>query len=331
MLLLHYFCREYNEVAMRVIFMGTPEFAVPSLEKLIEKEVNVVAVITATDKYGGRGGKQLIESAVKICAEKHNIPILQPKNLKSPEFVEELRSYKADVQFVVAFRMLPEVVWNMPEHGTYNLHGSLLPKYRGAAPIHWSVIRGDEQTGVTTFKLKHKIDTGDILLQASTPITEEDSTGTVYERLMHLGADLLYKTYETIASGDPISFIEQDNTLVTSAPKIHTETCQINFDATSRDVFNFIRGMNPFPGAYTFIEGKKLIVYWADYVIEEHYLNPGKIVTDNKKELKIATTDGYLILKDIKLQGKRRMSIGDLLNGIDIRDEFIEVKEFDAK
>jgi len=298
--------------------MGTPEFAVPALKKLLDNDYNIVGVITATDKLGGRGGKKLIESDVKKFAKENNLNILQPKNLKDPEFVEEVRALKADLQIVVAFRMLPEVIWGMPKHGTYNLHGSLLPQYRGAAPIHWAVINGEEETGVTSFKLKHKIDTGDLLFQEKTKITHEDTTGDVYNRLMHIGAEVVLKTVQAVEN-NTIELLEQDESKVSKAPKIYHETCEINFDQPAMKVYNHIRGLAPFPTAWTTIDGlecKILKTGISDEINEGH--PPGAILTDNKKYLKIACQDGYLAILDIKMQGKKRMDIKSLLNGYEI-------------
>ncbi len=303
---------------MRIIYMGTPEFAVPALKLLLENGYNIVGVITATDKYGGRGGKKLIESDVKKFAMEKGLNILQPKNLKAPEFVEEVRALKADLQIVVAFRMLPEVIWNMPEHGTYNLHGSLLPKYRGAAPIHWAVINGEEETGVTSFKLKHKIDTGDLLFQEKTRISHEDTTGDVYHRLMHIGAEVVLKTVQAVEN-DTIKLMEQDETQVSKAPKIYHETCEIDFNQPAMKVYNHIRGLAPFPTAWTTIDGLECKILKSGISDEENKSDaPGTILTDNKRYLKIACKDGYLAILDIKMQGKKRMDIKSLLNGYEI-------------
>lgn len=299
--------------------MGTPEFAVPSLARLLDEGYDIVGVITATDKYGGRGGKKLIESAVKKFAKEKGLNILQPKNLKDPEFVEEVKALKADLQIVVAFRMLPEVIWNMPKHGTYNLHGSLLPKYRGAAPIHWAVINGDEETGVTSFKLKHKIDTGDLLFQEKTKISHEDTTGDVYNRLMEIGAEVVLKTVKAVESGE-FELLEQDETQVSKAPKIYHETCEIDFNQPAMKVYNHIRGLAPFPVAWTKIDGlecKILKSGISDEVLKKEHV-PGTILTDNKKYLKIACQDGYLAILEIKMQGKKLMDIKSLLNGYEI-------------
>lgn len=309
---------------MKIIFMGTPDFAVPSLKVLVENGYDVVGVITSTDKYGGRGGKKLIESAVKKYAVEQGLNILQPKNLKNPDFVEEVRALQADLQIVVAFRMLPEVIWDMPPLGTYNLHGSLLPKYRGAAPINWAVIRGEEETGVTSFKLKHAIDTGDLLFQEKMKIHHEDSAGDVYNRLMHLGGEVVLKTVKAIEKGD-FELKAQDNSEVTKAPKIYHETCEIDFDQDVIDVYNFIRGMCPFPGAWTRIDGLEWKVLKSGISDEENMdHNPGALITDNKRYLKIACKNGYLALLDVKVQGKKKMDIKSLLNGFTVESKRIE-------
>lgn len=304
--------------------MGTPEFAVPALQTLVENGYDVVGVITATDKMGGRGGKRLIESDVKKYAVSQGLNILQPKNLKNSEFVEEVRALKADLQIVVAFRMLPEVIWNMPEHGTYNLHGSLLPRFRGAAPIHWAVMTGAEESGVTSFKLKHEIDTGDLLFQEKTRISDEDTTGDVYERLMHMGAGVVLKTVKAVESGN-VTLSAQDNSQVSKAPKIYHETCEIDFNKTTREVYNHIRGLNPFPTAWTTIDGlecKILKSGMSDEELDSAHV-PGTILTDNKRYLKIACNDGYLAILDLKMQGKKKMDIKSLLNGYKVEGEKI--------
>lgn len=308
---------------MRIVFMGTPDFAVASLDILVKNGFDVVAVITSTDKYGGRGGKKLIESAVKKYAVQAEIPVLQPKNLKSPAFVDELRSYKADIQVVVAFRMLPEVVWNMPELGTINLHGSLLPKYRGAAPINWAVINGDKETGVTTFRLKHEIDTGNMIMQERMPITEDDTAGTVHDRMMELGAHTMLKTIKAIESGD-YNTIPQDESLVSKAPKIFHSTCEIDFSMSVDAIYNFVRGMSPYPGAWMKLGDLEMKVFDVERSYEESVPKPGTIVSDNKKYIKVAGDDGYIILKDIKLQGKKRMDVVSFLNGYNMPSETID-------
>ncbi|MEL6636275.1 MAG: methionyl-tRNA formyltransferase [Bacteroidota bacterium] len=299
---------------MKIVFMGTPEFAVPSLALLQESGYDIVGVITATDKRGGRGGKQLLQSAVKQYALEAGLPILQPKNLKSPDFQAELRALGADLQVVVAFRMLPRAVWDMPPLGTMNLHGSLLPQYRGAAPIHWAVINGETETGATTFLLKHEIDTGDMLLQDRLPIGPEETTGEVYERLRHLGARLVLRSVQQIESND-YTLIPQDATQATKAPKIHTETCEIDFDRTTEVVHNFIRGLSPFPVAWTTLDGKKLKIYRAQKEVSKHDHPPGSWHSDYKRSFKFATRDGFIHLLDLQLQGRKRMGVVDFLNG----------------
>lgn len=299
---------------MRIIFMGTPEFAVPSLDILIRNGCNVVAVVTSTDSFGGRGGKQLIESAVKKYALSHNIPVLQPANLKSMDFINELRSIRADLQIVVAFRMLPEIVWNMPPLGTYNLHGSLLPKYRGAAPINHAIIQGDEVTGVTTFKLKHEIDTGDILIRRKIPILADDDAGTLHDKMMQLGAEVILDTVKMIASGN-ITFVAQNDEQSTKAPKIFHETCKIDFNNPVSKVYNFIRGLSPYPAAWFNLDGKEIKILKCTMETSDDQCVIGSILTDHKKNFKIKCQNGYIVLQTIKPEGKKVMTINDFLNG----------------
>jgi methionyl-tRNA formyltransferase len=300
--------------------MGTPEFAVASLDILVANNFDVVAVVTATDKLGGRGNKQLIESAVKQYAVQKNIPVLQPEKLKNPEFIEILRGYNADLFVVVAFRMLPEIIWTMPRLGTMNLHGSLLPKYRGAAPINWAVINGEKETGVTTFFLKHEIDTGDVLLTERFVIGEDETAGEVHDKMMIIGANTLLKSVQMIEKGDYI-LKPQEYTEATHAPKIFTETCEINFNQNTDTVHNFIRGLSPYPTAWTFLDGLKLKVYKASKeIITPQYLT-GKFVSDNKNYIKIATQDGYIHLLDLQLEGRKRMDIKSFLNGYKLNCE----------
>lgn len=294
--------------------MGTPEFAVPSLDILVRNGYEVAGVITATDKYGGRGKKQLIESAVKKYAVAKGIRVLQPKNLKEPEFVEELRSLNANLQVVVAFRMLPEVVWNMPELGTFNLHGSLLPKYRGAAPINWAVINGDKETGVTSFFLKHEIDTGDMIFQEKMPIHDNDTAGDVHDRMMQLGAQVVLKTVRAIESGN-YQLQKQDDSLASKAPKIFHETCEINFHQPTQKVHDFIRGLSPYPAAWTTLDGQELKILKTTKLMEKHSMEPGLFVSDNKKELKVSTKDGFVKVHKLQMQGRKRMNVVDFLNG----------------
>lgn len=299
---------------LRIIYMGTPEFAVPSLEILINNGHNVVAVVTVPDKKQGRGQKVSV-SPVKECAVKHGIPVLQPEKLKNPEFIEELRSFKADLQIVVAFRMLPEVVWDMPSKGTFNLHGSLLPQYRGAAPINWAIMNGEKETGVTTFFLKHEIDTGDLILQDKEPIGPNENVGDVYGRLMLRGADLVLRTVEEIQKGD-ISTIPQnvEGVELNSAPKIFKETCEIDWTKTSQEVHNFIRGLSPYPAAWTTILGKSCKVFKTS-LLEEQPNSTEDFVTDNKKTLYKRCGDGYIQIDELQLQGKKRMNVVDFLCG----------------
>lgn len=301
---------------MRIIFMGTPEFAVPSLEILIQNQCNVVAVVTAPDKPAGRGLK-LVASPVKEATLRHGIPVLQPEKLKNPEFLEELRSYRADLQIIVAFRMLPEVVWNMPPLGTFNLHASLLPQYRGAAPINWAIINGETETGATTFFLQHEIDTGPMIFQEREPITETDTAGTLYERLMHKGAALVLKTVKAIESGNYPQVPQDLSQPAKAAPKIFTETCEINFNQSTVQVYNFIRGLAPYPGAWMRLNDKVCKVFQAEkYDATEGQNSPvGTLDTDHKMYLRIATTDGWIAVKELQLEGKKRMAIEEFLRG----------------
>ena len=296
--------------------MGTPEFAVPSLDILIKNGYEVVGVITSTDKFGGRGKKKLLQSAVKRYALEHNIPVLQPKNLKDPEFIEELRQLKADLQIVVAFRMLPEIVWNMPPQGTFNLHGSLLPKYRGAAPINWAVIKGEKETGVTTFFIRHEIDTGDIILQRKMEIEEDETAGEVHDHMMKIGAKAVLDTVRLIESGN-IELKIQDHTQATKAPKLYHETCEIHFDQNTKEVHNFIRGLSPYPAAWTKLGDKTLKIFKTKKLLIPHQHDPGKFLSDQKKRLWISTKNGYVSVLELQLQGRKRMSIVDFLNGYD--------------
>lgn len=314
------FTKPYNE--LRIVFMGTPAFAVASLQALLEAGYNIVGVITAPDKPAGRGMK-LTESAVKKYAIEKSLPILQPEKLKNPEFIQELKALQADLQIVVAFRMLPELVWNMPPLGTINLHGSLLPQYRGAAPIHWAVINGEKETGVTTFQLKQEIDTGDILLQKSISIGEDETTGEVHDRMKEIGADLIVKTvkqmeYSQKKSIDQSLLVNQENSLLKHAPKIFTGTCQINWNKSVQQVHNLIRGLSPFPGAVTKLDGKILKIYRSKKENTHPMEIPGMVITDGKKFLKFACTDGYLEIIDLQLEGKKRMLTEDFLRGYSI-------------
>ncbi len=299
---------------LRIVFMGTPDFAVPSLEILVENGYNVVAVITAPDKPSGRGLK-LNSSPVKKAAEKAGLKILQPTNLKSADFQKELKALNANLQIVVAFRMLPESVWSMPEIGTFNLHASLLPKYRGAAPINWAIINGEKETGLSTFFLKHEIDTGDIIDQQKEVILEDDTAGTLYERLMNNGGNLVLKTVQAIENGTVQSRSQNFSDDDPKAPKIFKEDCEINWAQSSQKVYDFIRGMSPFPCAWMRIEGKMMKIYMAKMELKNHGKKPGEIITDNKSELGFCSNDGIIWTTDVQLESKKRMKVEDLLKG----------------
>ncbi len=308
---------------MKIIFMGTPDFAVESLDILIKNNYDIVAVVTVPDKPAGRG-QQVQQSAVKKYAVEKGLTILQPDKLKDETFLNELRQLKADLQIVVAFRMLPEVVWNMPPMGTINLHGSLLPQYRGAAPINRAIMNGEKETGVSTFFLQHEIDTGKIILQKKTPIEENDNAGTVHDKLMHNGASLILKTVKAIESHsypqiDQNTLIGKD-AKINSAPKIFKEDCIIPWHQTTKQVYNFIRGLSPYPAAYTILCSPKEIntslkVFMCEKQNTAHSALPGSVHTDSKTFLKIACADGYISLLDIQLAGKKRMPVTDFLRG----------------
>lgn len=310
---------------MKIVFMGTPDFAVPSLDILVQNGYDIAAVITATDKMGGRGGKQILQSAVKKYAVEHNLRVLQPEKLKNPEFIEILRGINADLFIVVAFRMLPEIVWTMPPLGTFNLHGSLLPKYRGAAPLNWAIINGEKETGITTFFLKHEIDTGDIIFRESLEIGDDESVGEVHDKLMIIGANTVLKTVQAIEN-QQVKPLPQLDIAATHAPKIFQETCEIDFTKTTAEVHNFIRGLSPFPTAWTTLDGLKLKIFKAQkevnndnstpqYKTDFEAIQTGKFVSDGKNSLKISTSDGYIQLLDVQLEGRKRMGIKDFLNG----------------
>ncbi len=295
--------------------MGTPEFAVASLEILIQNKFLIAAVITSPDKPQGRGQKVLI-SPVKACAIQHKILVLQPANLKSPEFIEQLKGFQADLQIVVAFRMLPEIVWRMPRYGTFNLHASLLPQYRGAAPINWAIINGETETGVTTFFLRQDIDTGSIIFQDKEPIQEEDNAGTLYERLMTKGAALVLKTAQAIQSGNFPSLPQSESVNVRQAPKIYKETCEIPWNMTSIQVRNFIRGLSPYPAAWTTWGGKNYKVFSTSVIHKnEGIQQPGEMISDNKNYLYVKTKDGWISIDELQPEGKKRMTIQDFFRG----------------
>ncbi len=307
---------------MKIIFMGTPEFAVASLDALIKAGMDVIAVVTAPDKPSGRG-QQLSGSAVKKYAVKNSIKVLQPEKLKNEGFITELKSLQADLQVIVAFRMLPEVVWNMPPKGTINLHASLLPQYRGAAPINWAVINGEKETGVTTFFLKQEIDTGDVILTDKTSIPETDNAGDVHDKLMQIGADLLVKTVKIVTENNykevsQEKLIEQEDEAIElkQAPKIFKNDCLINWLQPTEQVYNFIRGMSPFPTAFTYLNNKFFKVFKAEKEILETGIAPGLYITDQKTFLKFACSDGFIVIKEAQLEGKKKMGIEDFLRGV---------------
>lgn len=294
--------------------MGTPEFAVPSLQRLVEAGFHVVGVVTAPDKPQGRG-KKLGTSPVKDYAITAGLPLLQPTNLKSPEFLEALRQLQPDVQIVVAFRMLPEAVWSFPPLGSFNLHASLLPRYRGAAPINWAIMNGEKETGVTTFQLKHEIDTGNILMQESEPILETDTVGTLYERLMHKGAALLVKTMEMLQTGRYQLKPQLQLPDAPHAPKIFRENCQIDWNQPAEKVRNFIRGLSPYPAAWTLLNGLTFKIFQSEHADTRYNAPAGTLFTDNKTFLEVTTADGTLRLTEVQLEGKKRMDVQEFLRG----------------
>ena len=300
-----------------IIFMGTPEFAVTSLKTLLDKGYNVKAVVTTPDKPAGRG-KNIQFSDVKKFALEHNLPILQPEKLKSPEFLAQLKEINADLFVVVAFRMLPKEVWAMPKRGTINLHAALLPDYRGAAPINHAIINGETETGITTFYIDEQIDTGKIIMQERCAIEPEDNIGTLYDKLMFIGAEAVCKTVDIIASGN-VNAIEQDSIRTEGlhpAPKITKEFCQINWNNKSIDIHNLIRGLSPYPAAWCYLKDEITAkIFTSAYSVEKHNLEAGTFVSDNKSFLKVATQDGFVSILELQMQGKKRMAIKDFLNG----------------
>lgn len=293
--------------------MGTPEFAVPSLEILVKNKFNVVAVITAPDKPKGRG-QQLSQSPVKECAIQNNIPVLQPANLKDPEFLKGLRGFNANLQVVVAFRMLPEAVWSMPTLGTFNLHASLLPQYRGAAPINWAIINGEKETGVTTFFLKNEIDTGSIIFQEKEAIHDNDTAGSLYERLMTKGAQLVLKTVQAIEKGDYPTMEQEPITPIKHAPKIFKETCEINWDQPAQKIIDLVRGLSPYPSAWTTINGKIFKVYKVE-AVHEDTKSEEPYLTDQKNYLYFKSSDGWVSIDELQPEGKKRMTTKDFFRG----------------
>ncbi len=304
---------------MKIVFMGTPDFAVASLDALKNAGFDIAAVVTAADKPAGRGQK-LSESAVKKYAVEHGLKVLQPLKLKDPDFINELEQLKADLQVVVAFRMLPEVVWNMPPKGTINLHGSLLPQYRGAAPINHAIINGETETGVTTFFLKHEIDTGDVIFSAKTAITDEDTAGTLHDKLMHIGADLIVKTVKAIDENTYTEVPQPMNAELKAAPKIFKDFCDINWNQDLQTVYNHIRGLSPYPTAFTSLNGKNLKVFKVEKDFTIPTQTAGTYETDGKTFLKFATNNGYIKLLELQLEGKKRMMVDEFLRGVRLVD-----------
>ncbi|MBL4675730.1 MAG: methionyl-tRNA formyltransferase [Mucilaginibacter sp.] len=303
---------------MRIVFMGTPTFAVASLDALITAGCDVVGVVTAPDKPAGRGQK-VSESAVKQYAVANGLKVLQPEKLKSAEFITELKALKADLQVVVAFRMLPEMVWNMPPKGTINLHASLLPQYRGAAPINWAIINGEKETGVTTFFLKHEIDTGDVLFTEKVTLTGSETAGDLHDRLMAKGAGLLVKTVKAVESGKYNEHPQEqlaEGISLKHAPKIFKDDCHIDFNRPAEQVYNHIRGLSPSPVAYTMLNDKVLKIYNATFEQGETGISAGGFVTNHKTTLKFATKDGFISVTDVQLEGKKRMGIEEFLRGV---------------
>ena len=307
---------------LRIVFMGTPEFAVETLKALVENDYNVVAVVTQPDKPVGRHQTEMQPSAVKQYAVEHGLPVLQPEKMKDLQFVEQLRDYHANLQVVVAFRMLPEVVWAMPEYGTFNVHAALLPQYRGAAPINWAVINGETQTGVTTFFLDHDIDTGRIIMKKPFDIPDDADVEYVYDGLMRLGAEICLETLDAIvkADGHPES-IPQDNHIdLKPAPKIFKETCEINWKQSAKQVYDFVRGLSPYPGAWTTLvspEGKETVlkIYKTTKTGQDCHAETGSLRMEGK-QLQVAAGDQWLQLEELQLAGKKRMAVRDFLNGM---------------
>ena len=307
---------------LRIVFMGTPDFAVAILKYLIEDNYTIAGVVTAVDKPAGRGRK-LNESAVKKYANSQNLTVLQPTNLKNEGFLKELKTLNANLQIVVAFRMLPKVVWQMPEFGTFNLHASLLPAYRGAAPIHWAIINGETKTGATTFFIDDKIDTGEIILQEEIEVLPNETVGTLHDKLMHLGATLVSKTVDYINKGN-VKTLKQPDLEEKSAPKLSPENTRIDWSDSLDGIYNKIRGLNPFPTAWTFIKNNGEDISVKIYAIKketaDHHFTFGKIIA-TKKELKVAVSKGYIIIEEIKLSGKKKMDAKSLLNGYSFSSE----------
>ena len=311
----------------RIVFMGTPEFAVGTLRLLVENNYNIVAVVTMPDKQAGRGHK-IQESDVKKYATSQNLLILQPEKLRDSDFLKKLKSLDADLNIVVAFRMLPEVVWNMPKHGTYNLHGSLLPQYRGAAPINWAIINGESKTGVSTFKLVHEIDSGKIAYQSEIEIGPKDNAGIIHDKLKEVGAELVLKTIDAIIN-NTISLKAQDviEENIKPAPKIYKETCRVNWQSTAQETDNFIRGLSPYPAAYTLLQREdetiNIKLYEVLPIEQEHIFPIGTIVQPDSSTFNVAVKNGFLKILELQVQGRKRMKTSDFLNGFKFKESDI--------
>lgn len=306
---------------LRIVFMGTPEFAATSLKRLVDEGYNIVAVVTTPDKPAGRGQK-MHESDVKLMAKELGLPILQPEKLRDEAFLAAMRELQPDLGIVIAFRMLPEVVWAMPKHGTFNLHASLLPEYRGAAPINWAIINGDKRTGVTTFLLNHEIDKGAIIGQEEVDILPEDNIGTLYDKLMNIGSGLVIETVERIASGDinPVEQMHIDESTLRPAPKIFKEDGRIDWSRKAEDIHNLVRGLSPYPAAWSPIfkggeECGSVKIFTTRIELREMNVAPGTVDTDGRMELRVAALDGWVYIDELQLAGKRRMSTRELLLG----------------
>ncbi len=304
---------------MKIVFMGTPEFAVASLEALLAAGFNVAAVVTAPDRPSGRGLK-ISQSAVKQCAIENQLPVLQPLKLKDPDFIRALKEIGADVHVVVAFRMLPEIVWNMPPMGTINLHGSWLPEYRGAAPINWAIINGEQETGITTFRLRHEIDTGNVLLRERIPIGDDETAGELHDRMKISGAALLVKTLKALNENTikdiPQSELEAtDQSRDKHAPRIFTDTCKIDWTKSADEIYNLIRGLSPYPAAFTDFQGKTLKIFKARKEVANPITEPGSFESDGKSFLKFSCSDGYIVCNEIQLEGKKKLTTEDFLRG----------------
>jgi methionyl-tRNA formyltransferase len=310
---------------LRIVFMGTPDFAVGILNTIYNNNYEIVGVITAPDKPAGRGQK-INRSAVKQFALEKKLRLLQPTNLKSEEFLNELKSLQANLQVVVAFRMLPEVVWKMPKYGTFNLHASLLPQYRGAAPINWAIINGETKTGVTTFFIDDKIDTGAMILHRETEISNSETVGELHDKLMHIGSEAVITTLKMISEGNVKTTLQEEISEIKTAYKLNKENCKIDWTKNGKQIYDLIRGLNPYPAAWTFIKDNEnewnVKLYDVKFENETHHHKPGQILT-TKKEIKIATHDGYLYISSLQFPGKRKMDSTELLNGIQFSENAI--------